>query len=121
MPPIMTDICAASLFNEDVKLFKDIIVKDIRVLLNYHHDNQSNKYFTHLHVLQAICKEMFMSRFYDHHHHDDHGRGMRTDGFADDQRYHFETAFRILRHKWKSRFTANQHLTSSSSEWVQTL
>ena len=59
----MTEICAACLFNEDIKLFKEIIVKEIRVLFNYHHENQSNKKKSHRHVLRTIFEEILCCTF----------------------------------------------------------
>ena len=41
----MTQICDASMFNDDVKCFKEFIVKEIRVLLNYHRENQEDTFF----------------------------------------------------------------------------
>ena len=97
-PPIIEECCDACLFNVDVIFFKEVIVKEIRVLLNYHYDNQSNKHFMHRHFLWEIHEEMFVVRFCDHCHID-HVMGMRTNIFADDQRHHFEMTFRMLRHE----------------------
>ena len=61
--PIMTEICAACLFHKCVKKIKDIIVKEIRILLCYHMENQLNKHFVCGRVLRFIHEDMFMMRF----------------------------------------------------------
>ena len=40
--PIMTETFAASICNDDVKYFNEIIVKEIRVILYYHKENQED-------------------------------------------------------------------------------
>ena len=64
--PIITEICAASLFNDNIKDFKEIIIK-VCVLLNYHEENQDNRFFLHKRVLRVICKEILIICFYNHH------------------------------------------------------
>ena len=41
-PPIMKEICTASMFNDDVKCFKEVFVKEIKILLHCHKENQED-------------------------------------------------------------------------------
>ena len=56
-PPIIGEICAASLFNDNIKDFEEIIAKEVCELLNYNEENEDNWFFLHERVLREICED----------------------------------------------------------------
>ena len=55
-PLVIAEICAASLLNNDVKDFKEIIAKDARPLSNNNDGNQGDRLFFHERALREICE-----------------------------------------------------------------
>ena len=74
----------------------------------------------HERVLREICEEMLIISFCDHHNAK-RVKMKRTNVFTDRQMNHYEIELRDFQCKWKHRFTNEQHLQRSFSQWVRAL
>ena len=99
-----TEICAASMLNDNMKELQDVIASEVQMLLQYHEGNEDNSGFACQQLLRATCDEVLATRFCEHCK-EKRTKGLKTSAFADEQRNHFDVELNDFRHKWKGKFT----------------
>ena len=107
--PIVAEIFATPIFNENAKEFQDIITNKVRVLLKYHEGNEDTMFFLYQRVLRAKCEEILVIHICEHCNIK-HSKVLKTSVFTYEQRNHFDIELKTFRHKWKDRFTNEQYL-----------